>query len=245
MEARDWSKRRHCASLPVLGIGFEQVGTRKTLETRLEESEHLASRQSATSIDFSQLTRELRAATPVSIIVPAIYQDRKPSLQLRSRSRKSGIALKDPKPENWLQGSHISPKEKRPKTRPIPASVSLATIYLCEKTLIQRELLPAPHSLQLSYSLQPVQCQQGIWPTLPIHRSGPGKVKCKQVGWQLDLKCEKPGTTVKVVQSKQSKWTNSSGFRPNCPKYRIPIEFNLYRNVRKYAFHREIAPIDH
>lgn len=235
MESRTWDLR------PVLGVGFERVGTR---ETRVDESEQLVSRQSPASQDFGQFTRTLRAATPVSIIVPAVYQGRKASLQLRTHSRKSGIVLKDLKPVDWLQCSHISPKEKLPQPRPIPVSRSLATIYPCEKTLIQRKWLPAEHSVQLSYTLQPVQCQEGIRPTLPIHRGIPGKLKCKQTGWQLDLKCEKNSSLTKVKQKKLQKGTSVSGFRPNFPKYRIPIEFNLYRNVRKYAFHRETALID-
>jgi hypothetical protein len=106
---------------------------------------------------------------------------------------------------------------------------------------MQRILLPASHALALSYTLPPAKCHEGMVSTLPIHHSAPSKPKSKLIGWEIALKRNETPARVKLAYKKPPKLSNFRQIHINFPKYRIPVEYNMYRNVRKYVFRKEVV----
>lgn len=229
-------------SVPALGIGFERVETCDTLETKAEVGDSLVYRHSASSGEFRPITRELRAATPVSITIPTLYQGKKSLKQVIFLNRKSITWVKKAISADWLKCKHISPQIRSP-SQSIPTTVSLSTIYPCynEKRPKQRVLLPVSHALALSYTLPPAKCHEGMVSTLPIHHSAPSKPKSKLIGWEIALKRNETPARVKLAYKRPLKLSNIPQISIHFPKYRIPVEYNMYRNVRKYVFRKEVV----
>lgn len=239
MESR--GKLPRSGSVPALGIGFDRGDTCDTQETKAEVGNSLVYRHSRSTGDFRPIIRELRTATPVSITIPAFYQGKKSPKQVQFRTRKSIICLKEAISADWLECKHISPQIRSPAQPTPTTTTSLSTIYPCysEKRPIQRVLLSVPHALALNYTLQPAKSSLGLVSTLPIHHSAPFKPKSKLIGWEIALQSKETPLRVKLAYKKPPKIPIIPLISTNFPKYRIPIEYNMYRNVRKYVFRKE------
>lgn len=176
-----------------------------------------------------------RSTTPTSLRMPSIVYSGKHSSFLKSRSHYSLLS----KESTCISTPSLQCKrmalQSRDRYRPQHSNVTLATIYPAEKTLIRRELIPPPHSLDLSYGLHPVEYKEGLRPTLPIHKEKSCKVKGKPFCRSLELEGKQASLVGKNIQMKKSE---SIVISRNCPRYRIPVEYNIFRNVRKYAIRR-------
>lgn len=145
----------------------------------------------------------------------------------------------------WIDGEHLPTAEFL-----LPANTALRRGHLPAKQLIQRQpnplcrLSPArevrpPHrAILYAPILVPIRSSVGMVHSLPIKK--PGKLGAVR---KLQDMLPPQIREVKKVGALLRKRTKPqiAIFHKGFPPYRRTVEYNLFRNVRKYAFNRSLS----
>ena len=237
-------------SVPLLGIGF-QAGDPPPKQTVLPEADAVLTMSTGSSLlSAKTVVRELQPAKAVTLEVAREWKGRAPLKVLRKTQSKK-VDREESRESAHLSMSLGDGEMRREVGRDFHLENTVPPrVYRSEKLIVKRELAPPPHSTDLAQTLSlSFSHAESIAPKLPALKAKKAAARPSRPDFSHSLAPSDPYKLSVLRNAIDAAHIKHSVpyvelIHSDYPKYRIPIDYNIYRNVRKYALRRSVITVN-